>query len=143
MQSIEPERLPVAVGVLFDQNGRVLISQRNQNQMHEGKWEFPGGKVQSGESVKDALARELLEELGVEVQDSEAYMSYSFDYENILVHLNFCIVTNYNGSPAPLENQNIHWVEIQDLHNRNMLAGSKTVIERLQQEFQSLVFQPA
>lgn len=143
MQSTEPERLPVAVGVLFDQHGRVLISQRNQNQMHKGKWEFPGGKIQPGESVKDALARELFEELGVEVQDSEAYISYPFDYENILVHLNFCIVTNYNGCPAPLENQNIHWVKIQDLHNRDMLAGSKTVIESLQQEFQSLVFEPA
>lgn len=143
MQSTETERQSVAVGVLFDQHGRVLISQRNQNQMHKGKWEFPGGKIQPGESVKDALVRELFEELGVEVQDSEVYMNYPFDYKDILVHLNFCIVTNYNGHPAPLENQNIQWVEIKNLHSRDMLAGSKAVIARLQQEFQPLVFEQA
>ena len=70
----------VAVGILIDPQGRVLITRRAPQSHQGGLWEFPGGKVEPGETIVDALARELKEELGVTVLTSEPFMTLQHDY---------------------------------------------------------------
>ena len=132
MQNTDPERIPVAVGLVFDQQGRVLIGQRNTADRYLGKWEFPGGKIKDSESESDALKRELFEELGIRIIDCEPYISFPFDYPDRSVLLNFRIVKAFEGQEYPREQQQIRWVKINKLNHFDMLAPNVRVIEKLQ-----------
>lgn len=100
---------PVAVGVVFDGEGRVLLTSRPEGKVFAGWWEFPGGKVEAGESVEAALARELAEELGLEVLASTAWRELVMDYEHARVRLLVRTVRDWRGTPQPLEGQRLAW----------------------------------
>ena len=95
----------VAVGIVQDPQGRVLVSRRAVGAHQGGLWEFPGGKVESGEPVEAALARELMEELGVQVLASEALMVVEHDYGDKQVCLDVRRVTQWRGEARGLEGQ--------------------------------------
>ena len=101
--------ITVAVGILTDDEGRVLVTRRAASAHQGGLWEFPGGKVESGESVIDALARELKEELGLEVEHSEPFMVVDHDYGDKQVRLEVCRVLAWRGAPRGLEGQPMAW----------------------------------
>jgi len=90
----------VAVGVLVQPDGRYLLAQRPQGKPYEGYWEFPGGKLEAGEGVEAALARELHEELGIDVTACERWRTLEHDYPHAYVRLFFCKVTAWNGDPV-------------------------------------------
>lgn len=133
MQNTEVDRIPVAVGVVLDCMRRVLIGCRTAKDQYFGKWEFPGGKIKTDETVGQALCRELSEELGICVNSSIPFDSFSYDYPDRKVMLNFHLVNDYVGEPCGREHQELQWVEINQLSEFDMLAASARVVERLEQ----------
>jgi 8-oxo-dGTP diphosphatase len=99
----------VAVGVLIDAQGRFLLTTRPAGKVYGGWWEFPGGKLESGESVVAALARELHEELGIEVVEARAWNTTRVDYAHARVRLHFCKVLAWRGEFEMREGQAMAW----------------------------------
>ncbi len=105
----------VAAAVMLRADGReFLLAQRPEGKVYAGYWEFPGGKVEPGESVRDALIRELHEELGITVTACSPWLTRQFTYPHATVRLNFWRVTAWTGEigiTAPLEHAAVHWLE--------------------------------
>jgi 8-oxo-dGTP diphosphatase len=99
----------VAVGVLIDTRGRFLLTSRPAGKVYAGWWEFPGGKLEHGESVVAALARELHEELGIDVVDARPWHVTRMDYAHARVRLHFCKVLAWRGELQMREGQAMAW----------------------------------
>ena len=126
------ETILVAVGVLIDDAGRVLIARRAAEAHQGGLWEFPGGKVNIGESVTDALTRELQEELGVIVGVSEPTMKIHHDYGDKHVSLDVHRVSAWRGEPRGLEGQPLAWVSISSLNAYEFPVANEPIVKQLQ-----------
>ena len=107
----DAERVPVdvAVGVLIDPAQRFLLTSRPPGKVYAGFWEFPGGKVEAGEGVEQALARELREELGIEVATVWRWRALPRDSPHARVRLHFCKVFAWKGALRMLEGQSMAW----------------------------------
>lgn len=103
------EPIHVAVGVIRDRQGNVLLTRRARQAHQGGLWEFPGGKLEMGEDIRQALRRELLEELGLEVEDAEPLIKIRHDYGDRLVLLDVWDVTAYSGVETACEGQAMRW----------------------------------
>jgi len=99
----------VAVGVLIDATGRFLLTSRPEGKVYAGHWEFPGGKVEPGESVEQALRRELHEELGITIGHAEPWQVTLHDYPHARVRLHFCKVFDWSGAFEMRERQQMAW----------------------------------
>jgi len=99
----------VAVGVLIDERGRFLLTSRPAGKVYAGWWEFPGGKLERGESVVAALARELHEELGIDIVDARPWRVTRMDYAHARVRLHFCKVLAWTGELQMREEQAMAW----------------------------------
>ena len=99
----------VAVGVLVREDGDFLLTSRPPGKVYEGYWEFPGGKLEAKETVAQALARELEEEIGLKIEDVQLWRQQLVDYPHALVRLNFCKVTRWQGDMQMREGQNFAW----------------------------------
>jgi len=128
--SSKPE-FDIAVGVLVDDEGRVLIAQRPEGKHMAGAWEFPGGKVEAGETVEAALQRELQEELGIDVSASVSLMTQPHEYPDRTVNLLVRIVTEYSGEPAGLESQALRWEYPKNLMKTGLLPADEPIAEAL------------
>jgi 8-oxo-dGTP diphosphatase len=109
--SAASERTPVdvAVGVLIDEAGRFLLTSRPVGKVYAGYWEFPGGKLEAGESVEAALRRELIEELGIHIGAVQPWKIELMDYEHARVRLHFCKVFDWAGEFEMREQQAMAW----------------------------------
>ena len=105
----------VAVGVILDGDRNILITRRAPHTHQGGLWEFPGGKVEKGESTADALARELREELGIEIGRTSALLEVHHDYHDKAVLLDVQVVWDFGGEARPLEGQPMARVSPQEL----------------------------
>ena len=124
----------VAVGVLLRQSdGALLITSRPQGKPYAGYWEFPGGKIETGESVEQALRRELIEELGVTIGAAQIWKVTEHDYPHALVRLNWCKVTEWTGEFEMREGQQMAWQQLP-LTVQPVLEGSFPVLEWLSEE---------
>jgi len=123
--------LEVVAGALFDTEGRVLIAQRPEGKALAGRWEFPGGKIHRGEDARDGLARELREELGVEVHDAERLIRYSHAYSDRIVRLDLWLVTRWSGEPRGLDGQALKWVRPERLGFEDILEADQPMIDAL------------
>jgi 8-oxo-dGTP diphosphatase len=122
----------VAVGVIFDPQGRVLITRRAP-QAHQGDlWEFPGGKVEAGESLVAALTRELREELGIAIGRTSALLEVHYDYGDKSVLLDVHVVWDYSGEARPLEAQPMAWVSPRELTLYAFPAANIPIVTALQ-----------
>ena len=114
--------LLVAAVALIDPDGRILLAQRPEGKALAGLWEFPGGKIDAGETPEAALIRELHEELGIETWGSclapLSFASHSYEGFHLLMPLYAC--RRWNGIPAPREGQRLAWVRPADLGNYDM-----------------------
>lgn len=99
----------VAVGVLIRPDGHFLLTSRPEGKVYAGYWEFPGGKFEPGETVQQALHRELMEELGIQTQCIEPWRSELVDYPHALVRLHFCKVLAWSGALQMREAQSFAW----------------------------------
>ncbi len=102
----------VAVGILVQTDGSFLLTTRPRGKVYEGHWEFPGGKLEAGETVLDALGRELHEELGISVTGASPWRVEMVDYPHALVRLNFCKVHSWTGSLQMREGQVCCWQQL-------------------------------
>ncbi len=105
----EREAVDVAVGVLIDTDGRFLLTSRPDGKVYAGHWEFPGGKLEAGESVDTALRRELHEELGIHIGPAEPWKVEMVDYPHARVRLHFCKVREWRGGFEMREGQRMAW----------------------------------
>lgn len=121
----------VAAGILRDTSGRFLITERVCDGPFDGLWEFPGGKIDEGESSSDALRRELAEELGIEVTSSRPFMDLHHEYPDRTVDLEFFLVTAWQGEPTGLEGQQTRWVEAADLDAEVLLPADEPIVAAL------------
>ncbi len=101
--------IDVAVGILMKPNGDVLLGCRPEGKPYAGYWEFPGGKVEAGESVLDALKREFAEEIGVHIVSAEPWCGVEHVYPHAHVRLHFYISREWTGEPQSLEGQQLAW----------------------------------
>jgi 8-oxo-dGTP diphosphatase len=101
--------IDVAVGILMQANGDVLLGQRPVGKPYEGYWEFPGGKVEAGETIEDALRREFVEELGIHIVSASPWCGVEHVYEHAHVRLHFFICREWRGEPQSLEGQAFAW----------------------------------
>jgi 8-oxo-dGTP diphosphatase len=121
----------VVAAALHDDSGRVLIAQRPSGKHMAGRWEFPGGKVDAGETEEQALARELKEELGVEVCASHPLMRLTHDYDDRKVELSMWIVDRFLGEPEGRDGQRLKWVPPERLLEEDILEADRPFIEAL------------
>ena len=123
----------VAVGVLIDPEGRFLLTSRPVGKAYAGYWEFPGGKVEPGESIEQALRRELQEEIGVTIASAEPWKVEMFDYPHALVRLHFCRVHRWSGGFEMREGQQMAW-ETLPVQSAPVLPGTVPVLAWLAAE---------
>ena len=120
--------MDVAVGVLIDREGRFLLTSRPEGKVYAGYWEFPGGKLEAGETVEQALRRELYEELGIALGAAQPWKVELVDYEHARVRLHFCKVFDWQGEFEMREGQAMAWqhlpVEVQPV-----LPGTVPVLQ--------------
>ncbi len=123
----------VAVGVLLQPDGMFLLTSRPAGKVYAGYWEFPGGKLEAGETVLQALRRELHEELGIAVGHAEPWRSEIVDYPHALVRLSFCKVTDWLGALQMREGQSFSWQSLP-VDVGPVLPGTIPVLQWLAQE---------
>lgn len=122
----------VAVGLLLREDGRFLMCTRPPGKAYAGYWEFPGGKLESGEDVVAALKRELAEEIGVQLTSASLWQVLVVDYPHALVRLHFCKVHAWEGDVQMLEGQQFAW-ESHPVQVAPILPGTIPVLAWLQQ----------
>ena len=122
----------VAAGILCDSAGRILIAERVGGGVFNGLWEFPGGKIDDGESPVEALSRELAEELGIEITTCASFMNLRHEYDDRIVTIEFFIVSEWNSDPVGREGQALRWVPRDSLDANELLPADVPVIEALQ-----------
>jgi len=108
----ERPAVDVAVGVLMQANGQFLLTSRPEGKVYAGYWEFPGGKLEAGETVKEALRRELQEELGIVIGQAQIWKTQMVDYPHALVRLHFCKVWDWQGDLQMREAQSYAWQQL-------------------------------
>lgn len=123
--------IDVVVALIRDPSGRILVSRRKPGSHMAGFWEFPGGKRAPGETPRDALARELDEELGISVLAAEPFMSLAHEYPDRDVALDVWTVSAFDGEPRPLEGQQLEWVAPDSLCEIELLPADVPIVERL------------
>ena len=123
--------LLVSAGIIH-RNGKILVGQRRKNDRHPLKWEFPGGKVEFGESPQQALVRELREELQIEARVGSELARYEHDYRTgNRVHLLFFAVREFAGEPRARVFEQICWIELHSLPSLDFLDGDLDFVKRL------------
>jgi 8-oxo-dGTP diphosphatase len=123
----------VAVGVLIAADGRFLLTSRPVGKVYAGYWEFPGGKLEAGETVEQALRRELQEEIGITIGQAHAWRDALVDYPHALVRLHFCKVFDWSGTLHMHEGQQFSWEHLP-VRCAPVLPGTVPVLEWLSAE---------
>jgi 8-oxo-dGTP diphosphatase len=123
----------VAVGVLIAPDGALLLTSRPEGKVYAGYWEFPGGKLEAGETVEQALRRELQEEIGITIGVAHPWREKLVDYPHALVRLHFCKVFNWTGDLHMREGQQFGWERLP-VQCTPVLPGTIPVLEWLAQE---------
>ena len=122
----------VAVGVI-KRHDMIYLSKRADSLHQGGKWEFPGGKKEAGESIAQALCRELLEEVNITVLSQSPLLVIEHDYGDKKVRLDVRLVEEFSGEPAHQEAQQERWVKIADLGQYDFPAANVAIVEKLLQ----------
>jgi 8-oxo-dGTP diphosphatase len=123
----------VAVGVLVKPDGSFLLTSRPEGKAYAGYWEFPGGKLEAGESVEQALQRELQEELGIDIAEAQPWKVEMVDYPHALVRLHFCKVFKWTGDLQMREAQSFSWEQLP-VQVQPVLPGTIPVLQWFAQE---------
>lgn len=130
---MDRKEVQVAVGVLIRQDGAFLLTSRPEGKVYAGYWEFPGGKLEAGETVEQALRRELIEEIGVTIGAVHPWRVERVDYPHALVRLNFCKVFEWEGQLHMHEQQSFAWQQLP-VEVKPVLPGTVPVLNWLAQE---------
>jgi 8-oxo-dGTP diphosphatase len=130
-----PKYVHVAVGVITSTNDnnqtQYFLTKRLDNAHQGGKWEFPGGKVEKNETIAQALARELKEEVNIEVLSCQPLMTIDHDYGDKTVCLEVFVVDNYMGEPNAQEGQEQSWFALKEFKNLDFPKANEAIIAKL------------
>ncbi|MEO0996641.1 MAG: 8-oxo-dGTP diphosphatase MutT [Pseudomonadota bacterium] len=126
----------VAAGILLDDADKVLIAERLPGAAHgAGYWEFPGGKVEPGETALAALRRELAEELRIAIGPAEPFMQLSHRYPERHVAIDFWLIRRWDGDVRPCDGQRLAWVDLDGLERARLLPADAPVVTALRAWF--------
>ncbi|MFU8832978.1 MAG: Nudix family hydrolase [Wenzhouxiangella sp.] len=123
--------IDVAAAVMRNPDGRILLSQRMDGKHLGGTWEFPGGKCEPGESVHESLARELNEELGIEISASSPLLTLTHVYPEKTIRLLIRAVDEWQGEPVGREGQSLRWVSLADMQTLAMPAADRPIVRAM------------
>ena len=132
-RSLDRSLVQVAVGVLVRHDGAFLLTSRPEGKAYAGYWEFPGGKLEAGETIEQALRRELQEEIGITIHNCTLWKTERIDYPHALVQLTFCKVTQWSGELQMLESQSFAWQQLP-VSVTPVLPGTVPVLQWFAQE---------
>ena len=122
--------IPVVAGFLKKDN-RILVGQRPENNSLAGLWEFPGGKIELGETPEEALARELSEELGIEAEIGELKLSVTHSYNDVGIVILFYEVLYWKGEPKAKHHLMLEWIYPEELKERSIPDANKKVLDKI------------
>lgn len=123
--------IPVVAGFLR-KDGRILIGQRPENNTLAGQWEFPGGKIELGESPEDALARELREELGIEATVGELKLACTHTYGDVGIVILFFEILFWKGEPKAKHHMMLEWIYPEELRERSIPEANRKILDRIE-----------
>ena len=121
----------IGVGVVWNEQGQILIDRRLQEGLLGGLWEFPGGKIEPGETVEDCIRRELQEELAIEVEVGDRLMTINHTYTHFKVTLNVFHCRHTAGEPQPIECDEVRWVEVSELEEFPFPKANSQIIDAI------------
>lgn len=130
-------RIHVVVGLILGTNHKILISKRKKHLFQGDLWEFPGGKVEEGESSFNALRRELKEELTISIIDPTPFMKFDFDYPEKQIFMDVWMVKKFSGDAKGNEDQVIAWVSIDELISLKFPAADDRILENIKKYYKS------
>lgn len=121
----------VAVGVVFNAEGKILIALRPSDKLQGGLWEFPGGKIEPNETAEEALRRELLEEVGISITYGKALLHCEHHYQQHHVYLEVFEIRKFEGIAFGKEGQTIDWVSPEKLLELPLLSANHPIVEAI------------
>jgi mutator protein MutT len=121
----------VGVGVIYNEEGEILIDRRLDRGFLGGLWEFPGGKIEANETVEDCIEREILEELGIEIEVGQRLITIEHTYNNFSVTLIVHLCRHISGEPQLIECAEVRWVKREEIDSFNFPEANKQIIAAL------------
>lgn len=122
------KKIEVVAAVIL-QDGKLFATQRGYGEWKDW-WEFPGGKIESGETPEEALKREIREELATEIEVKELFTTIDYDYPKFHLTMHCYLCTILNGQPSLLEHEDARWLEMNEVNSVRWLPADKDVIEK-------------
>lgn len=122
--------IPVVAGFLR-KDGKILVGQRPENNSLAGQWEFPGGKIESGETPEQALARELDEELGIEAEVGDLKLACTHSYGDVGILILFYEILYWKGEPRAKHHMMLEWIHPEELKHRNIPEANRKILNRI------------
>ena len=126
------KRFQVVIGIVKNSSGQLLLSRRPNGKHLSGYWEFPGGKVESSESFKQALRRELKEEIAIDVGAVKTKLNYEYQYPDRLLHLQVFEVISYSNDVCALEGQELKWFSESSINNLQVPPANYSIMNAIQ-----------
>ena len=123
-------RINVVAGIIINQN-KILIGKRKDKDIGGGKWEFPGGKIEVGETNSEALERELYEELGISAKIGKELMNYEHMFKTTIYNISFMEIIDYDGEIRNNAHSEIKWVKFSNLPEYDFISGDDRFIQSL------------
>lgn len=127
-----PQKI-IGVGVIWNEQGQILIDRRLQSGVLGGLWEFPGGKIEPGETVEDCIKREIKEELGIDIEVGKHLITIEHVYTHLHVNLTVHHCRYVSGTPQPLECAEIRWVTLAEIDKFPFPEANAQIIAALRQ----------
>ncbi|WP_310425292.1 8-oxo-dGTP diphosphatase MutT [Chamaesiphon sp. VAR_48_metabat_135_sub] len=121
----------IGVAVIWDRSGQILIDRRKVGGTMGGLWEFPGGKIEAGETVVECIVREIREELAIEITVGEHLISIDHTYPTFHLTLIVHHCQHISGIPQPIESEEIRWVNVSDLAKYQFPAANVAIIDAI------------
>lgn len=121
----------IGVAVIWNEQGQILIDKRRKQGLHGGFWEFPGGKIEPGETIAACIKREIMEELGIVIEVGESLMTIEHDYTKFTVTLCVHNCRYVSGEPQTLECDEIRWVTLDELDKFTFPKANEQIIATL------------
>ncbi len=122
--------IPVVAGFIH-KDGKILVGQRPENNSLAGQWEFPGGKIESGETPEEALARELDEELGIQAQVGDLKLACSHSYGDVGILILFYEIRYWKGEPKAKHHMMLEWIHPEELKHRTIPEANRKILDRI------------